>query len=229
MLDDRLQDMLGRVVESAIQTGEPVGSQYLVERYKLNISPATVRNYLAELEECGYLMQPHTSSGRIPTEKGYAYYIESIMRPRMLSKKEINELHASLEHTQEDNRRIKSLAKTAADLAQNAVVVGLNEADSYYTGLSNLFTQSEFKDWSRIVSMSDILDRLDDVLIELRQQQYSKPTILIGSQCPFGSMCGSVIISLSPNAMLCILGPIRMDYSLSVALLENIQSVFNQN
>lgn len=215
------------VIEQAVHTGEPVGSQYLVQTYDLKISPATARNYLSALEQEEYIMHPHTSSGRIPTEKGYAYYVENIMKQRLLSKKERNELEEAAKATHVDERNIKQLAKSAADLAQNAVVIGIGDMDSFYTGLSQLFTQPEFKDWNRIVSMSDILDRMDEVLITLRQKYYEKPTPLIGSNCPFGPMCGAVVTSLKQGHIIGVLGPMRMDYGHSIALLTHIQNLLD--
>jgi heat-inducible transcriptional repressor len=77
-LDLRSQATLRAIIEEYIATASPVGSQALVERYRLGVSSATVRNILAELEAAGLLMHPHTSAGRVPTDAGYRYYIESI-------------------------------------------------------------------------------------------------------------------------------------------------------
>ncbi|MBD3281577.1 hypothetical protein GF391_02415 [Candidatus Uhrbacteria bacterium] len=227
MLDDRLKEMLAMVIEQVVHTGEPVGSQYLVQTYNLTISPATARNYLSALEQDEYITHPHTSSGRIPTEKGYHYYVEQIMKPRMLSKKERNDLETAAQATHEDERNVKQLAKSAADLAQNAVIIGIGDMDSFYTGLSQLFSQPEFKDWNRIVSMSDILDRMDEVLMTLRQKFYERPTPLIGTNCPFGPMCGAVVTSLKQGHVIGILGPMRMDYSHAISLLNHIQSLLD--
>ncbi|MFA6447555.1 MAG: hypothetical protein WCW31_04880 [Patescibacteria group bacterium] len=226
-MEEHLKATLKKLIEQVIETGEAVGSQHLVAKCKLDVSPATIRNYFVELEELGYIMQPHTSSGRLPTEKGYQYYVDNLLKPRALSKKEITELDGAAKNDATDNRRIKALARCAADLAQNAVVVGLGEADSYYTGLSNLFGQSEFKDWNRIVSMSDVLDRLDEVLIKLRQAEFKHPTALIGNECPFGPMCSSVIVSQPDGSLIGILGPMRMDYSLSISLIEKISQLYD--
>jgi heat-inducible transcriptional repressor len=78
-LDLRSQAILRAVIEEYVSTANPVGSQALVERYRLGVSSATVRNILAELELAGLLGHPHTSAGRIPTDEGYRWYVESIM------------------------------------------------------------------------------------------------------------------------------------------------------
>ena len=79
LLDLRSQAILRAVIEEYVTTAQPIGSQALVERYGLGVSSATVRAILAELESAGLLMHPHTSAGRVPTESGYRYYVESIV------------------------------------------------------------------------------------------------------------------------------------------------------
>ena len=78
-LDQRARDLLAAVIREHIATAEPVASAQLVRNYKLDVSPATVRNELAALEERGLLTHPHTSAGRVPTDLGYRYFIESLM------------------------------------------------------------------------------------------------------------------------------------------------------
>jgi len=80
-LDPRLARILTFVVESHVSSAEPIGSQYVRAAYHLSISPATIRNAMRELEELGLLRHPHTSSGRVPTEAGYRYYVDHLMRP----------------------------------------------------------------------------------------------------------------------------------------------------
>lgn len=80
-LDPRLSRILTFVVESHVSRAEPVGSQYVRAAYHLSISPATIRNAMRELEELGLLLHPHTSAGRVPTEAGYRYYVDHLMRP----------------------------------------------------------------------------------------------------------------------------------------------------
>ncbi|MFO7264957.1 MAG: heat-inducible transcriptional repressor HrcA [Limnochordales bacterium] len=79
MLDERKRRVLRALTDDYIETAEPVGSRHLVRKFQLGVSPATVRNEMADLEEAGYLHQPHTSSGRIPSDKGYRYYVDELM------------------------------------------------------------------------------------------------------------------------------------------------------
>ena len=85
MLEDRKLDVLRAIVEDYVVTEEPVGSKALVERHNLGVSPATIRNDMAVLEDEGYIAQPHTSAGRIPTDKGYRLFVDRLSTVKPLS------------------------------------------------------------------------------------------------------------------------------------------------
>jgi heat-inducible transcriptional repressor len=78
MLDDRSRQVLNAVVRSYIDRPDPVGSRFVTRKYSFGFSPATIRNIMSDLEEMGFLSQPHTSAGRVPTDKGYRYYVNSL-------------------------------------------------------------------------------------------------------------------------------------------------------
>lgn len=91
VLDERSKRILRDLVAHYCITGEPVGSRTLSKKGRMNLSPATIRNVLADLEEMGYIMQPHTSAGRVPTEKGYRFYVNNLLRSH-----ELNEIQRQL-------------------------------------------------------------------------------------------------------------------------------------
>ena len=95
-MNQRQEKILECVIEEYTSTALPIGSKILVEKYKIKASPATIRNEMAELEEEGYLYQPHISAGRIPTDKGYRYFVEELMKDRELSKREQIKLQEEL-------------------------------------------------------------------------------------------------------------------------------------
>ncbi len=86
-LNDRGRRILEAIIEDYIASAEPVGSRAVTRRHQMALSPATVRNVMADLEEMGYLVSPHTSAGRVPTEKGYRFYVDSLLQVRQLSRK----------------------------------------------------------------------------------------------------------------------------------------------
>lgn len=97
MLDDRKLEVLKAIVTDYVSSQEPVGSKALVERHRLDVSPATVRNDMAVLEEEGYLIQPHTSAGRIPTDKGYRLFVDRLADVKPLSSAERRAIVAFME------------------------------------------------------------------------------------------------------------------------------------
>lgn len=95
-LDDRKKRILESIIKDYVETAEPVGSRAIVKKHGLNISAATVRNEMADLEEMGYLEQPHTSAGRIPSEKGFRYYVDWMMEKENLNDAEMEILEKLL-------------------------------------------------------------------------------------------------------------------------------------
>ena len=96
-MDARKAKVLSAVVDDYISSAEPVGSRTLARRYAFGLSPATLRNELADLEDLGYLDKPHTSAGRIPSDKGYRYYVDQLLVPRPLSREDVLQIRRAYE------------------------------------------------------------------------------------------------------------------------------------
>lgn len=123
-LNKRKRQILRAITHDYINTAEPVGSRTIARRYSLGVSPATIRNEMADLEEDGYLEQPHTSAGRIPSDKGYRFYVDALMDPQGLSEQEIKQVHDTLrsEHGQMEDL-VHESARLLALLSQYTSVV----------------------------------------------------------------------------------------------------------
>ena len=91
-LDDRKVTILKAIIKTYLETGEPVGSRTISKYTDLNLSSATIRNEMSDLEELGYIMQPHTSAGRIPSDKGYRFYVDQIMQEKEEEVTEIKDM-----------------------------------------------------------------------------------------------------------------------------------------
>src|SRR5258706_15709136 len=98
MLDRRAQILLKTLVERYIAEGEPMGSRALSRFSGLDLSPATIRNVMADLEELGFVASPHTSAGRIPTPRGYRFFVDTLLTAKQLDRVEINQLQVNLHH-----------------------------------------------------------------------------------------------------------------------------------
>ncbi|NCO05150.1 MAG: hypothetical protein GW939_03310 [Candidatus Magasanikbacteria bacterium] len=225
MLSNRQQQILHIIIEYVIKTAEPVGSKFLAENSALSVSAPTLRNEMRVLEEQGYLTHLYTSAGRIPTEKGYRAYVESL-EPPILSTKTKSALESLLK--QEDKTKaMKFIAKQVAEHTQNAVFVSFGTDSVYYTGLSQLFTQPEFRNYSHTINVSSIFDTVDERIDELQAKITQRPTVLIGKENPFGSMCSIVATPFGEENMFSIMGPIRMDYKKNIAIISHLTTLLS--
>jgi len=224
-MDKRKELILKTIIKEHIKTAQPVGSEGLVDKYNLDISSATVRNEMAELEELGFIAQPHTSAGRIPTEKAYNFYLENLSEER-LSEAEVKVFEKLLAEKDEEN--FKQAAKAMAKISQTAIFWAFHKHDLYYTGISNLLHQPEFRETNLIYDISEVIDRVDEIIGSIFNDLKYGPQILIGSKNPFGAYCGTVVAKykLGDNiGLVGILGPIRMNYEKNLALVKFINNI----
>ena len=123
MLDDRKLEVLRAIVEDFVSTNEPVGSKALAERHSLGVSPATVRNDMAALEEEGYITHPHTSAGRIPTDKGYRLFVDQLSTVKPLSPAERRAIQTFLEGAVDLDDVVRRSVRLLAQLTRQVAVV----------------------------------------------------------------------------------------------------------
>jgi len=226
-MDERKELILNTIIKEHIKTGAPVGSSILVEKYKLNVSPATVRNDMAFLEDEGYIIQPHTSAGRVPTEKAYLEHINKIKNNKLSSgeKTNLDDLLSGLEET-----NFKEAAKFLSQTTNSAIIWAFHRHNVYYTGLSNLFQQPEFSQISLIHDISQVIDRIDEIVDNMFNDTPDGINTLVGSKNPFGQICSTVSAkyrSGDKTGLLAILGPMRMDYEKNLALVGHIYNKIN--
>lgn len=112
MLDERKKKILQAIIRNYLETGEPVGSRTISKYTDLNLSSATIRNEMADLEELGYIIQPHTSAGRIPSDKGYRLYVDSMMEENARQVEELKEM--LVEKEEKMDHLLKQVAKVLA-------------------------------------------------------------------------------------------------------------------
>ncbi|MEP7055299.1 MAG: heat-inducible transcriptional repressor HrcA [Actinomycetota bacterium] len=123
MLDERKLEVLRAIVEDFVRTSEPVGSKAIAEGHNLGVSPATVRNDMAVLEDEGYIAQPHTSAGRIPTDKGYRLFVDRLSAVKPLSAPERRAIHSFLEGAADLDDVVRRSVRLLAQLTRQVAVV----------------------------------------------------------------------------------------------------------
>ena len=129
-LDERKKKILSSVVEDYIESAEPVGSKTLVEKYHLDYSSATIRNEMKLLEEEGYLEQPHVSAGRIPSTKGYRYYVDNLMKERKLSMVDINYINSTITGFGDIDDIFEQVADVVSKVLSTPTVITKNNTDT---------------------------------------------------------------------------------------------------
>jgi len=229
MISERKKFLLETIVREYVKTASPVSSGVLVEKYKLEISPATVRNEMMELEDEGYIHQPHTSAGRIPTEAAYELLLKETRE--LKKKKDLKETELKLleQLFKREEGAFRQTAKAIAELSSGAVFWAFHKNDLYYTGLSNLFSQPEFKQASAACDVSGVIDRLEDIIDDVFEDLGDGEQVLIGSKNPFGNFLSTILVKYKNNnqsGIFGILGPLRMDYGRNLALVEFIKKKF---
>lgn len=122
MLNERAHILLKALVERYIEEGQPVGSRTLAKHAGLNLSPASIRNVMADLEEGGFIASPHTSAGRVPTNKGYRLFVDSLLTVRPLATPELSQIEAKLA-PDDPQRLVASASRLLSELTQFAGVV----------------------------------------------------------------------------------------------------------
>ena len=232
-IEARKRELLFAVIREYVKTAEPVGSVTLMERYGIGLSPATIRNELAALEEQGLIEQPHTSAGRIPSERGFQLFIDMIIAERRAHESKLHRRKLQMpDGASTTEEAVKSVAKEVAEHAQEVVIVAFAPRRLYYTGLSYLFHQPEFQEFARVVRFSELIDRLDDVVAEVYPHVGTDVSVWIGRRNPFGNQCGTVIARCAMgdghSGAVAIFGPLRMDYERCIAILDAAQQLFQE-
>jgi transcriptional regulator of heat shock response len=231
-MESRPQQLLRLIIDDYIKTAEPVGSRYLVEQYKLDISPATVRNEMSLLEEEGYLRHAHTSSGRIPTEKAYQFYLKEFLGKGGKGGEGGKGGREFGKMAYEENKEsaVKSIAKRLVEISGETAIVAFDPNWSFYTGVSNLMQKPEFHD--SVPALAELVDQFDAVVSDMFDRVSHEPQVFIGSHNPFGDQMTTIIVRYDfPNTaggILGLVGPMRMDYARNLALLEAAKKIINE-
>jgi len=223
IMTDRQSAILTTVIEQYAEVAAPVGSVLLAKIF--NVSSATIRNEMAELERLGYIAQPHTSAGRIPTDKGYRYYVNCINEAGADSSRPRNTqaIATRVAHSGEPAQAIKSAVDSLVQLTHNLGLATIGN-QLYVAGYSNLFGQPEFIDPVQSREVARLLDNLEPWLREAAPNEALN--VYIGKENPIGRSAGvSLIISryrspYSDHSYIGILGPTRQSYRSVMSLVE---------
>ena len=237
-MQERQELILGSVVREYVDSAIPVSSSLLAEKYDFSLSPATIRFEMAELENKGYLYQPHTSAGRIPTDKGFRYFVDVLMEDKELSLKEQRSLQVETLKLRAQNKMLaRTTAKLLSAMSGNLAVSGVIDSDDFYkAGIQKLFSQPEFNDLDSVSKIAEVVDYLDESLEELSGELKNKSEveIYIGEENPICDTdeCSMVVSKYNfkngEEGLLAIIGPKRMKYSRNVSLIDYLKKLLGE-
>lgn len=215
VMTERQKQILAAIIEQYAEVASPVGSNLLAKVF--GVSSATIRAEMAELERLSFISQPHTSAGRVPTDKGYRFYVNTLNENKETFPERGAEraLAARVHDGGLPERTIRNAVDTLVELTHNLGLATIGN-QLYMSGLSNLFGQPEFMQAGQVQQVARLLDNLEPWLREAAPNQ--PLSVYIGKENPIGRSAGcSLIISrfvspYSDRSYIGVLGPTRQNY-----------------
>lgn len=237
MSEDRKKKVLSAIIKHFIETAEPVGSNTILISYQFHVSPATIRNDMMSLEKSGYIFQPHTSAGRIPTDKGYRLFVDEIADYKKARTEAIKALTIIREKYKAEKVR-ERLYDTVNLLARASNAVSFattpDNPRTFFLGMSNVLRQPEFaSDNIRASEVIEVLEHSDNFIKTLAGLEITnKVRTFIGEENILQQIqsCSIIVTRYEQDGFmgyLGILGPKRMNYAYNIVLLEEIKKLFD--
>ena len=230
-MTDRQAKLLTAIVEQYAEVAAQVGSLLLAKTF--NVSSATIRAEMARLEEMGFIEQPYTSAGRIPTDKGYRYYVNKITEhAEAASAKQIppkvnrstKAIDLRVQSAGQAAQTIKTAVDSLVDITHNLSIATIGD-QLYMSGISHLFSQPEFADGTAVRDVAKLIDNLEPWLQEASPNE--PLSVYIGAENPIGKASGcSLIISkfrspYSDRSYIGVVGPTRQSYRQVMGLVQH--------
>ncbi len=239
-ITERQGQLLNKVVEEYIDSAHPISSDLLGGKYDFGIKPAMIRIEIQKLTDLGYLLQPHTSAGRIPTDKGYRFFVDSLNNKGSLEYCDADEIIKNIKELikREENPFYftQNLTKAIAFLSSSLALGYLTRGKVLYQeGWKNIFQEPEFQKAEQTLNLAEAVEIFEDSLDELIDNISSDVEVFIGKENFFPrSRDFSVIIikqsipCLKEDAILAIVGPKRMTYQKNIFLIHSLANLIEE-
>lgn len=241
MITSRQENLLNFIIKEYVKTAKPVGSALVAKKASFDLSPATLRGEMYELEKDGYLGQLHTSGGRVPTDKAYRRFVDNLVKnddfePASDEKRKIK---VAVNSTDDPRRLNKNIAQTLSDLSDNVVITKIfDDSDFYKVGLASLFEFPEFREMNRIFEMTNLFDRFESIFDKIERHFFGQFDeefqLFIGNENPLDHVRGETMILAKyylPDGLrgsLTMIGPTRMDYERNIGLVRYAADELNK-
>lgn len=234
-LSPRQISIIKAIVEEYTTTGEPIGSDTLDKKFNLGVSPATIRNEMVRLEDLGYLRQPHTSAGRIPTPAALKLYVSELMREEDLSvTEEVAVKERIWDHRNELNRLLQEASKVLSEKTNTIGFATSSDGSVYSSGYANLLSLPEFFDIDvtrQVLSMVESHKQLESIFARVEDVQPFH--IILGDE--FGNEylypCAMAYLDYSAGGHtghIGVIGPARLNYPYIMPMLRHMGGLIDE-
>lgn len=232
-MNQRQAKLLAAIIDEFTRTALPVGSHHIIESGQFAVSGATIRNEMRVLGDEGYIEQPHTSAGRVPTVKGYRMYVRDFLDPSTHERAVRTKFNTLREQyfQHKDRERVYEAVGLLAGMVPNVAFATVPHRERvYYLGLANVFKQPEFVADSRLLSgVVEVLEqRLADLISNINLTDDVQHFIGDTNLCPQFESCAMLITKYRVRdgwGAIGILGPTRMDYGYNTVALDMVASL----
>jgi transcriptional regulator of heat shock response len=233
-MHERQLEILRAIVDEYVATQEPVGSKVIAERHSLGVSPATIRNDMAVLEDAGLITQPHTSAGRVPTDTGYRVFVDKLSEVKPLSPAERRAIESFLSNSVDRDELFMRTAKVLAQLTQQVAVFQYpDEQRVILAGTANIAKGSAHE---LAGALFPILEALEEqvVLLRLLSDAASFVQVRIGDEQLVENLKTTSLVSVgygfdgNSSGALGIIGPTRMNYANTIAAVNAVARYIGQ-
>ncbi|MDP3772562.1 MAG: hypothetical protein Q8Q94_04310 [bacterium] len=235
MIAQRQKSILDAVIREHIRTARPVASQDIRERYR-HISPATIRHEMSQLDEEGYLEQPHTSAGRVPTDEGYRSFVDRLTERVELPEREQKRIRAVFTAENDEEVFVRALGAAVLELTGSFVAAGIfDDAVLYDLGFSEVLAEPEFREAEYLESFGRLIDELHQNHRNMAAYvEHERHRVFIGHENPMreARQCAMMLASWHHprgfSGFLTILGPRRMDYRKNLGIMRYLEEEFGE-
>lgn len=239
MSEERKRRVLKAIVKHFIETAEPVGSNTILVSYKFHVSPATIRNDMMSLEKDGYIAQPHTSAGRVPTDRGYRLYVDEMAdykAARQLALKQLADIKEKYAAEQVREHLYDAVNLLARATNSVSFATTPDNPRTFFLGMSNVLKQPEFSHNSVNASeVIEVLERSDNFVTTLKNLQISDKNArtFIGEENIIEQIqsCSIIVVKYQKSGFegyLGVLGPKRMNYPFNIVMVEEIKKLLEK-
>lgn len=230
-LTERQQKILDIVVKEYVESAQPISSQLLEKKYDFDISPATIRIEMQKLTDKGFLQQPYTSAGRIPTDKGYRFFVNNLIEQK---NKNVDEIGDWFKEEFNDNFKfVQSLTKHIAETTKSLTLSYLEKEDFFWTeGWEEVLKEPEFGERDFILNFTNFFKDLEENIEELKTD--SDINVYIGKENPLPKAKDFTVISSryhlpgGERGFISILGPKRMEYDRNINLINSLRELLDK-